>query len=239
MPVPQLAPPPPGPAPPLAVDMISDVICPWCWIGLTGFLAAARQRPQIPITLTLRPYQLDPDVPPGGADHRARLLDRFGGDAGRLRAAGRAVEEAGAAVGLAFAFDRISRTPNTLDCHRLLRWAGGAGVGLEAAQALFAAYFVEGEDLSSRETLLAIGRGLGLDGPVLAGLLDSDADVAQVQHEIAVARRMGIGGVPCFVFDGALAVMGAQSPERFVRAIDTAAAARTPAGPQRPTGPDG
>jgi predicted DsbA family dithiol-disulfide isomerase len=212
----------------LRVDLVSDVVCPWCYVGLRGFLIAAAQRPQIPVALTFRPYQLDPEVPPEGADRHARLLAKFGGDAGRLKEITGAVVDAGEAVGIRFAFDLIVRTPNTLDCHRLLRWAqgGGAGAGpgaaLAAAEALFRAYFLEGEDLSQRATLVSIARGLGLDGAVVAGLLESDADVAAVRAELDVARRMGITGVPCFIFDSQLAVMGAQAPERFVRAIDAA-----------------
>jgi predicted DsbA family dithiol-disulfide isomerase len=212
----------------LRVDLVSDVVCPWCYVGLRGFLIAAAQRPHIPVALSFRPYQLDPDVPPEGADRQARLLAKFGGDAQRLKEITAAVVEAGEAVGIRFAFDRIARTPNTLDCHRLLRWAqgGGAGAGpgagLAAAEALFQAYFLEGEDLTQRATLVAIARGLGLDGAVVEQLLESGADVDAVQAELEIARRMGITGVPCFIFDSQLAVMGAQAPERFVRAIDTA-----------------
>jgi hypothetical protein len=148
----------------LRIDLVSDVVCPWCYIGFRGLLGAAALRPDVPIDLTLRAYQLDPDVPPEGADRKRRLLERFGSDAGRLAAIGEAVTESGRGVGIEFRFDRITLTPNTLDCHRLLRWASGAGLVVEAAEALFRAYFTEGEDLTQADTLVAIARGVGMDG---------------------------------------------------------------------------
>jgi predicted DsbA family dithiol-disulfide isomerase len=209
----------------LRIDLVSDVVCPWCYIGFRGLLGAAALRPDVPIDLTLRAYQLDPDVPPEGADRKRRLLERFGSDAGRLAAIGEAVTESGRGVGIEFRFDRITLTPNTLDCHRLLRWASGAGLVVEAAEALFRAYFTEGEDLTQADTLVAIARGVGMDGALVSRLLASDADVEATRAELDVARRMGITGVPCFLFAGQFAVMGAQAPDKLVRAIDTAWAA--------------
>lgn len=206
----------------LRVDLVSDVVCPWCYIGWRAFQLAAAARPDIPVRVAFRPFQLDPDVPPEGVDRHARLLTKFGGDAQRLAASGAAVAEAGRDVGISFDFARIERMPNTLDAHRLLRWASGAGLGAAMAETLFRAYFCEGEDLTSRATLTGLARGIGMDGAVVRDLLASDADIDPVAADIAHARSMGITGVPCFIFDSSLAVIGAQSVEKFGRAIETA-----------------
>jgi len=202
--------------PPLKVDIISDVVCPWCWIGAAGLMKAASEDDQ-PLNVTWRPYQLDPTTPREGKDRRAGMLARFGGDEAALRAASAHVEDAAQAVGLNPQFSTIAKTPNTLDAHRLILWAKSAGVQEIVAEALFQAYFVHGEDLTKSETLIAIARGCGMDGALVADLLASDRDVETVQAEINVAREMGVTGVPCFVFDGRLAVVGAQEPAKFKR----------------------
>ena len=206
----------------LRVDLVSDVVCPWCYIGWRAFQLAAASLPEIPVRVAFRPFQLDPEVPPEGVDRHARLLAKFGGDAQRLAASGAAVAEAGADVGIRFDFARIERMPNTLDAHRLLRWASGAGLGAPMAETLFRAYFCEGEDLTSRATLTGLARGIGMDGAVVRDLLATDADRDAVLADINHARTMGVTGVPCFIFDSSLAVIGAQSVEKFTRAIETA-----------------
>jgi predicted DsbA family dithiol-disulfide isomerase len=208
---------------PVHVDIISDVICPWCYVGKRAFDIAVAARPEIAVTVRFRAYQLDPDVPAHGADRRQRLLEKFGGDAERLKAIGEALKDAAANVGLDLNPDRIERTPNTLDCHRLILWAASAGAQEMMVEALFQAYWREGEDLTCQDTLVAIARGCGLDGPVVRDLLSSEADIGAVRQEIDVARRMGVTGVPCFVFNQTFAVMGAQTPEKFERALGTAA----------------
>jgi predicted DsbA family dithiol-disulfide isomerase len=211
---------------PVRVDMISDVICPWCHVGFRAFLLACARRPDVPVSLTMRAFALDPTIPPEGVDRTQRLIEKFGGDAARLKAISEPLIEAGRAVGIAFGFDKITRTPNTLDCHRLMRWARSAHAeaDLMCAEALFQAYHVEGEDLTQAGTLIAIARGIGMDGDLVASLLSGASDVAEVEAEIDVARRMGVTSVPCFIFNQSFAVVGAQSVETFVTAIDKAAA---------------
>lgn len=209
---------------PVHVDLISDVICPWCYVGFRAFLGACSLRGDTPVALTMRPYQLDPTIPKEGMNRKQRLLQKFGGDEDRLKALSAPLIDAGLAVGIAFDFERAEITPNTLDCHRLLRWARGAHAEAEimCAEALFQACHVEGEDLTKAGTLVAIARGIGMDGSVVADLLASDADVAEVRAELTIAGRMGVTGVPCFVFNQEFAVMGAQSIEHFVAALDRA-----------------
>jgi predicted DsbA family dithiol-disulfide isomerase len=172
----------------------------------------------------MRPFELDPTTPKQGADRRARLLEKFGGDEEKLKAISQALVDAGRNVGIDFNFEAIKTTPNTRDCHRLLRWARSAGVEMECAEALFQAYHVEGEDLSQASTLIAIARGLGMDGELVARLLASDADLDEVGKELDIAARMGVTGVPTVLFNQAFAVIGAQGVGTFLAALDRAAA---------------
>lgn len=206
------------------IDLVSDVVCPWCYVGFRSFLTAWKSRPDTEIALTFRAFQLDPEMPREGAPRMDRILAKFGGDVARLAEATGAVSAAGRQVGIDFAFDRIVRTPNTLDSHRILHWATGAGHGIACAEALFRAYFVDGRDLCDLETLAAIAGSAGLDGAIVRELLDTDTDSDMVLEEIATARRMGVTGVPCFIFDTGFAVTGAQSPATFVQALDRARA---------------
>jgi len=209
---------------PVTIDFISDVICPWCYVGFRALVTACVTRGEVPTHLSMRPFELDPTTPKEGADRRARLLAKFGGDEARLKEISQALVDAGLRVGIEFNFDAIKTTPNTRDCHRLLRWARSAGVEVECAEALFQAYHVEGEDLSQSSTLVSIARGLGMDGDLVARLLASDADVAPVEQELEIAQRMGVTGVPTVLFNQSFAVVGAQGVETFVSALDRARA---------------
>jgi predicted DsbA family dithiol-disulfide isomerase len=215
--------PPPKSSPePIRIDFISDVICPWCYVGFRALIAACARRPDVTTMITMRPFELDPTTPKGGVDHRARLLAKFGGDAARLGDIRKTLVDAGLAVGIEFNLDAVKVAPNTLDCHRLMRWARSVGCELECAEALFQAFHVEGEDLSQAGTLVAIARGLGMDGEMVADLLQSDADSAEVKSELQTAIAMGISGVPCTLFNQQFAVMGAQPVDAFLTALQTA-----------------
>jgi predicted DsbA family dithiol-disulfide isomerase len=207
---------------PVAIDLISDVICPWCYVGFRALIEACVNRPDITTMITMRPFELDPTTPKSGVDNKARLLAKFGGDTARLGEIRQSLYDAGLAVGIEFNFDAIKVSPNTHNCHRLLLWARNAGVELECAEALFQAYHVEGEDLSQDGTLIAIARGLGLDGDIIAELLLTDADDEKVGSELSTAVAMGITGVPCAVLNQKFAVMGAQPVSAFVTALETA-----------------
>lgn len=216
----------PGPA--LVVDVVSDVMCPWCFIGkrrLERALAARDEGP--PVEVRWRPFQLDPTIPEGGMDRQAYLERKFG--AGQADAIYDRVREAGATEDIAFAFEKIARSPNTLNAHRLIRWAGDAGRQDELVERLFALYFLEGADLSDDAVLVEAAGAAGLDAERIAEALASDADAETVREEIAQAQRMGVTGVPCFIVDGRYAVMGAQPPETIAEALSRAEADRAKA----------
>ena len=214
---------------PVTIDLISDVVCPWCYVGFRALLAACTRRPEITTTITLRPFELDSTIPKSGVDYKARLLAKFGGDTLRLAEIRKGLYEAGVAVGIHFNLDAIKISPNTRDCHRLLLWARGASVELNCAEALFQAYHIDGRDLTEVDTLVAIASDIGMDGNVVANLLASDRDDDKVMRELTTAVAMGITGVPCAVFNQNFAVVGAQAVGAFVTALDTAAEETFPA----------
>lgn len=222
MPEPDRAPDPAAAgAAPLTIDIVSDVVCPWCFIGKRKLERALARRPDVKVALRWRPFQLDPTIPAGGIDRRAYLENKFG-SAGRVAQIHQRVEEAGREVGIAFAFDKIKRSPNTLDAHRLIRWAHAIERQNDIAEALFRLYFQDGVDVGDREILARIATAHGLDGDVVARLLADGADVQAVQQEIASAVRLGVSGVPFFIFDAKFAVPGAQNADVLVAAIDKA-----------------
>jgi predicted DsbA family dithiol-disulfide isomerase len=201
----------------LVIDVVSDVVCPWCYLGEKRLDAAIAQEPQ-PVVIRWRPYQLDPTIPEGGLDRAAYMEKKFGKD-GRLRTVQDNLVRLGAEVGLPFAFDKIKRAPNTLDAHRLIRWSATAGAQREVVDRLFRAYFVEGRDIGDRGVLINIARESGLDGNLVARLLSEGADADEVRREIAEAQAIGVTGVPFFIFAGRLAVPGAQDPDTLRRAM--------------------
>lgn len=203
----------------IPLDIISDPICPWCYIGWTNLARAMEARPDHPFAVEWHPFQLNPDMALGGMDRRAYLEAKFGGREGAVRAYAPVVEAAEAA-GLALNFDRIARTPNTLDAHRLIHWAGIEGRQTPVAVALFRAYFVDGRDIGDAETLRGIAEDAGLDGAMVAQLLAGDADADDLRARDRSARERGVTGVPCFVVARSHVVTGAQSPDLWLRVID-------------------
>lgn len=203
----------------MRVDIVSDVICPWCYIGKRRLEKALALRPEVSIDTSWRPFQLNPDIPAEGIDRRAYLAAKFGGSAHAERIYAN-VTEAGASVGIPFAFDRIRRTPNTRDAHRLIRYATAQDRVDAVVEALFQGYFTAGRDIGDRETLAEIAGEAGLDAGETAKWLASPAEVEQVLAEDRSARRLGINAVPCFIFEGQYAVSGAQEPEFFLPVFD-------------------
>jgi predicted DsbA family dithiol-disulfide isomerase len=202
---------------PLTIDIVSDVVCPWCYLGEKRLEAALADELQ-PVAVRWRPYQLDPTIPEGGLDRAEYLVRKFGGD-GRLPTVHDKLARLGAEVGIRFAFDRIKRAPNTLDAHRLIRWAFSAGVQGKVVECLFKAYFVEGRDIGDRGVLIEIAGECGLEAKLVEKLLSEGADVDLVREEIAEARAIGVGGVPFFIFAGRLGVPGAQDASVLRRAM--------------------
>jgi predicted DsbA family dithiol-disulfide isomerase len=200
------------------IDIVSDVICPWCFIGKRRLEKALSLRPDVTVDVTWRPFQLNPDMPPEGMERQAYIAAKFGsGQADRIYANVAAV---GASIGIPFAFDRIRRTPNTRDAHRLIRWAAAQTRADAVVEGLFRAYFIEGRDIGDRATLAEAASAAGLAAIEARRWLDGAADIEPVFAEDRGARRLGINAVPCFIFDRHYAVSGAQEPEFFLPIFD-------------------
>lgn len=207
----------------MQIDVISDTVCPWCYIGKRRLERALSLRPQITFDVRWRPFQLDPSTPPEGVDRKAYMERKFG-SSDKIKPIHTALLKAGDDEGIAFAFEKITRTPNTLNSHRVIRWAHSLGVQNDLVERLFQSYFVEGADIGHLKVLAAIADGVGLDGELVEELLSSDADVESVTREDTMARKIGINGVPTFLIGGKVLVNGAQDAEHLVRVIDTVAA---------------
>lgn len=203
----------------IAIDIVSDAVCPWCYIGKRNLEAALADLPELDVEVRWRPYQLDATIPPEGVDRQAYLQRKFGARVGEIY--GR-VKDAGAAAGIPFAFEDIGRSPNTLDAHRLIRWAASAGAQDAVVERLFRDFFIEGKDIGDRNVLIAAAQACGMDGAIVADLLAGDSDKESVREEIASAQNIGVTGVPFFILDGKFALPGAQPPDVLKRAIGKA-----------------
>ena len=200
----------------LTIDVVSDVICPWCFIGKRRLEKALGNRAA---TVRWHPFQLNPDMPREGIDRKSYRIRKFG-SWGRSQELDARVAAAGEDVGVAFHFERQSRTPNTLDAHRVIWLAGERGVQDAAVEALFLAYFTDGRDLSDGVTLAEIAAGAGLDRAEADALLSGDKGLDVIQAGEERARRLGVSGVPFFVVNGRVALSGAQPPELFRQAFE-------------------
>jgi len=211
----------------LTIDVVSDVVCPWCYLGHKRLEAAIASLDDIDVSVSWRPFQLDPTIPPEGKDRKEYMRAKFG-DGDRLGQVHANLVALGAIEGISFDFDAISVAPNTLDAHRLIRWAGGAGTDIQGrlVDDLFSRYFERGEDIGDPAILIEAARATGMDAAVVEGLLASDADADAVRTEIGTASRMGITGVPCFLLEGKYAVMGAQDADTLADAIRQVAQAK-------------
>lgn len=202
----------------LTVDVVSDVVCPWCYLGKRR-LEEAIKASGTPIVVHWRPFQLDATIPPAGMPRREYLERKFGAD-GRIEEAHRRLAALGADVGIDYAFDRIQVSPNTLNAHRLIRWAGDDPALQESVvEALFRAYFVEGRDIGDLEVLADIAAAAGMDRSAVAERLASDDDRPEVQADITAAQRIGVTGVPTFIVESRYGLVGAQSAEELLRAF--------------------
>ncbi len=212
----------------VVVDVVSDVVCPWCYLGKARLeQAVAAVSGEVLVTVNWRPYQLNPDMPAGGVDHKAHLAEKLGGPEAVAQSHAR-LTELGRQDGIAFNFDGVKISPNTLDAHRLLRWAANEGRQNEVADALFRAYFAEGLDIGDRAVLSGIAAKVGLDKAVIDALLASDADKDSIGKEVDMARDMGVTGVPCFIIDNKYAVMGAQPVDVLANAFREIAQMKNP-----------
>jgi predicted DsbA family dithiol-disulfide isomerase len=221
----------PAPSPdPLTIDVVSDVVCPWCFIGKRRLEKAIALKPGIPVTVRYRPYFLNPWVPREGISREEYLTTKFG-SVDRYKANAQRIVTAARQDGLTYNMEGITRQPNTIDCHRLILWSGQTGDPARMKQRLMELYFTEGADLSDPEVLAGAARDCGMDPDEVRRWLASDQDVAAIEAEAESAKNAGIDGVPCFILGGVFAVSGAQSPEYLADAIERAAAERrAPAG---------
>jgi predicted DsbA family dithiol-disulfide isomerase len=207
----------------LRLDVVSDVVCPWCWLGKRRLDAALSEVEDLDVEVSYRPFQLDPDVRKGGVDYRAYMTAKFG-DLSRIRASQAHLTAAGAEAGITYRFDEIPLRPNTFNAHRVIRWAQGQGKGSEAVEAMFRAHFDELRDIGDKTALADIAGEIGLDRDVVAHLLDGDQDVQEVRAEEAFFRKLGVAAVPTFIGNGRAAVQGAQETEALARFLRAASA---------------
>ncbi len=203
----------------IQLDIVSDPICPWCYIGKTHLDAALVARPDHPFAITWHPYQLNPDMPREGMDRRQYLETKFGGPERAAEVYG-AITEAAEAAELTIDFGAISRTPNTLDAHRMIHWAAVEGHQGAVVDGLFAAYFRDHRDIGAADVLADVADGAGMDASLVHRLLASDADLEDVQSRDAAFREMGVTAVPTFLVNRAQAVPGSQPAELWLQVID-------------------
>ncbi len=201
----------------MQLDVISDTVCPWCYIGKKRLdrAMAAWDRKDVTIAVDWRPYQLDPTIPAEGVDRQKYMEKKFGTE--RAKSAGKVIAEYGEMEGINFAFDKIKRSPNTLDSHRLVKWAGSAGKQLEAVELLFKRYFEDGADVGSHGVLLEVAADIGMDKDQVRNLLESDTDRQVIEYEDHMAREMGVTGVPFFLFEKKFSVVGAQEVDTLTK----------------------
>jgi predicted DsbA family dithiol-disulfide isomerase len=204
---------------PVRIDVVSDVVCPWCFIGKHRLEQALKLKPDIAVEVHYRPYFLNDWIPREGIARDEYLTTKFGSPE-RYKGIAQRVGAAAAAEGLVYASDKMKRQPNTLDCHRLIHWAEAIGKSAEMKQKLMDLYFTEGADLTQADTLVQAAADVGLDAETVRADLASDKDVSLIEQEAQQAKEAGIEGVPCFVFGGKFAVSGAQAPEYLAEAIE-------------------
>ena len=202
----------------IKLDIMSDPICPWCYIGKAHLDRALESEPDHPFAIEWHPFQLNPDMPAEGMDRRAYLEGKFGGKEGAVRAYAPVVEHAEKA-GLKINFEAMQRTPNTLNAHRLIHWAGIEGRQTAAVSALFKAYFVDARDIGDAEVLADIADGIEMDASVVTRLLATDEDMEDIRKRDAHSREMGINSVPTFIVGGRHAVPSAQPPELWKKVL--------------------
>ncbi|WP_370673829.1 DsbA family oxidoreductase [Pleomorphomonas sp. PLEO] len=202
----------------LQLDVIVDVVCPWCFLGKRRLDAAIADLDDLDIEVRYRPFQLDPTIPAEGVDREEYIIGKFG-SADALDEAHARLFDLGTDVGISYAFDLIEKTPNTLNAHRLVRWAAAEGLGDAMLERLFSLFFEEGGDLTQADTLIAAAEQVGLDGDEVTMKLEDSADLDVVKAEIAHASHIGITGVPTVVVENKFAISGAQTSEVLVDAL--------------------
>ena len=203
----------------IRLDIFSDPVCPWCYLGKANLDRALEAHPDHPFAIEWHPFQLNPDMPPEGVDKRTYLMARFGDEA-KLEQIHQRFRDIAAENGVKMDPDRPQRIPNTLNAHRLIHWAGLEGRQTLMVSALMRAYWVEGRDIGDLDVLADVAAQAGMDRAVVERLLASDADLDVIQKREAHARERGVGAVPTFLIDNKYVVSGAQQPQLWARAIE-------------------
>jgi predicted DsbA family dithiol-disulfide isomerase len=206
----------------LGIEIVYDLVCPWCFLGARRLMRTLRRRPDLLFELTWRPFLLNPDMPRLGMARPDYVVRKFGGE-DRARRLYASIAEIGRTEGIQFRFDRIRRTPSSVDAHRLVRFAARFGRADAMVEALFSAHFTDGLDIGDHAVLMAIANACGLDGTAVRRFLTGDGESDAVHADNLRAHRLGINGVPCFVISGRHAIAGAQEPEVIERLLDVAA----------------
>jgi len=206
----------------LGVEIVYDLVCPWCFLGTRRLMRTLRRRPDLLFELTWRPFLLNPDMPRLGMARPDYVVRKFGGE-DRARRLYTSIADIGRAEGVPFRFEKIRRTPSSIDAHRLVRYAARFGRADEMVEALFSAHFTDGRDIGDHAVLLSIAQACGLDLAASKRFLSGDAEADAVHADNLRAHRLGINGVPCFVIAGRHAIAGAQEPEVIERLLDVAA----------------
>jgi predicted DsbA family dithiol-disulfide isomerase len=202
----------------ISIDIVSDVVCPWCFIGKRRLEKALAQFPEHRVRIAWRPFELNPDLPRGGMDRARYVAAKFGGPE-RAKEIYQRITEAGAGEGIAFRYDLIEKTPNTFDAHRLLWMAEREGDQNALSEALFRAYFVEGKDVGDRAALAAIAATAGIEAGAAELFLEAERGADEVRAEELLAQKLGISGVPFFILNGRYALSGAQDPQIMLAAL--------------------
>jgi len=206
----------------LRIDVISDVVCPWCFVGKKRLEEALSLADDVEAEVYWRPFQLDGTIPQGGIPRQDYLDRKFGPE--RAKTVYERIKGVGAEAGIPFAFDKIAISPNTLDAHRLIRWAQATGSQSQVKQRLFELFFLEGKDIGDHSVLADVAEDFGIGRDAALRLLASDTDRDEVKGEVEMASRMGVTGVPFFIFNNKLALSGAQPAEVIVQAMRQALA---------------
>jgi predicted DsbA family dithiol-disulfide isomerase len=207
----------------LKIDIVSDVVCPWCYLGKARLERALAAMKDVKAHINWRPYQLDATIPRTGVDRKAYMEAKFG-TGPRLGEIHQQLVSFGKEVGIDFQFDKIMVSPNTMNAHRLIRWAAQAGAGVQdkVVDRLFRLYFTAGADIGDSAVLMKAGKECGMDSTILETLLPTDAEVVGVNAEIETSRKIGVTGVPFFIFNQKYGVSGAQTPDVLIEAMQGA-----------------
>jgi len=207
----------------LSIEVVFDLVCPWCYLGTRRLRRALLARPEIAVDVVWRPFLLNPDIPPAGVARQEYMVRKFGGEE-RARRLHASIAELGRAEGVLFRFDRIRRIPASLDAHRMVRLAAREDLAGAMVETLFHAYFAEGADIGHPDVLMRLAERVGIEPMMAFRYIASGAEADAVHAENLRAHRLGINGVPCFVVAGRHAIAGAQEPEVIERLLDVALA---------------